>query len=289
MDRLLRWVKDIREATYIDVQNVADYFWSHDEDYWDLVNFNLAPPFSFFATRYGLPEVVRSTKFGEVPRPEHKGVEILTVFRQTAGIPNYTRGPDALYASLSARTPVSGAKWHYDIFVFPVKGRVAYPPSLFFTAVNELGQIARYDNQSGRAFWQATQYPHFEINVQSPTYLHVSGLALTFLNSRNVELLKPPPGSSKKRRPRKEKFESRYYRIKVNAIGQRYERIGGRGATGISQALHIVRGHFREYGPEFGKGLLFGKYAGRFWVAAHTSGSPESGVVVKDYEVEAPE
>lgn len=48
---------------------------------------------------------------------------------------------------------------------------------------------------------------------------------------------------------------------------------------------HICRGHFSEYGPEFGKGLLFGKYAGRFYVPPHIKGDAKNGIVEKDYAV----
>jgi hypothetical protein len=48
---------------------------------------------------------------------------------------------------------------------------------------------------------------------------------------------------------------------------------------------HLCRGHFAEYGPKYGKGLLFGKHAGRFWVPPVVKGSPEAGQVDKTYNV----
>lgn len=52
--------------------------------------------------------------------------------------------------------------------------------------------------------------------------------------------------------------------------------------------LHFCRGHFAEYGPKYGKGLLFGKHEGRFYVPPHIKGNAKNGVVDKDYEVAAP-
>jgi hypothetical protein len=46
---------------------------------------------------------------------------------------------------------------------------------------------------------------------------------------------------------------------------------------------HVCRGHFAEYGPEFNKGLLFGKHAGRFFIPPHLKGKAENGIVEKDY------
>lgn len=48
---------------------------------------------------------------------------------------------------------------------------------------------------------------------------------------------------------------------------------------------HVCRGHFSEYGPKYGKGLLFGKYEGRFYVPPHLKGDKKNGTVAKDYEV----
>lgn len=48
---------------------------------------------------------------------------------------------------------------------------------------------------------------------------------------------------------------------------------------------HVCRGHFSEYGPQFNKGLLFGKYSGRFFIPPHLKGDKKNGEVVKDYEI----
>lgn len=37
----------------------------------------------------------------------------------------------------------------------------------------------------------------------------------------------------------------------------------------------FVRGHYARYGPEFDRKLLFGKYAGKFWIPAHARGTIE--------------
>lgn len=48
---------------------------------------------------------------------------------------------------------------------------------------------------------------------------------------------------------------------------------------------HVCRGHYAEYGPEFGKGLLFGIHAGRFYVPPCYKGKKENGIVEKDYAI----
>lgn len=50
---------------------------------------------------------------------------------------------------------------------------------------------------------------------------------------------------------------------------------------------HIVRGHFSYYGDAYGRGRLFGKLEGRYWIPAHARGNKARGVIEKEYR-EAP-
>jgi len=50
------------------------------------------------------------------------------------------------------------------------------------------------------------------------------------------------------------------------------------------RAEHGVLGHFANYGAEFGRGLLFGKYSGRFYVPPHQRGNPAYGIIDKTYK-----
>jgi len=52
----------------------------------------------------------------------------------------------------------------------------------------------------------------------------------------------------------------------------------------IQQALHICRGHFKDYRDSG----LFGKHFGIYWWDMHMRGSKEYGEIVKDYEIEVP-
>ena len=51
-----------------------------------------------------------------------------------------------------------------------------------------------------------------------------------------------------------------------------------------SNRVHLCRGHMAEYGVN-GKGLLFGKYSGSFWIPPHVKGDKKQGLVVKDYQL----
>jgi len=72
----------------------------------------------------------------------------------------------------------------------------------------------------------------------------------------------------------------RYHTLAIKGIG---ESPHGPGAKTGTMPLHVCRGHMRGYGPEFGKGLLFGRYAGLYFIPAHARGNARNGFVDKDY------
>jgi hypothetical protein len=74
----------------------------------------------------------------------------------------------------------------------------------------------------------------------------------------------------------------RYHVLTVRPAGSKH---GTKGEEIGMMPRHVCRGHFSEYGPEFGKGLLFGKYAGRFYIPPHMKGKKENGTVEKDYQI----
>jgi hypothetical protein len=74
-----------------------------------------------------------------------------------------------------------------------------------------------------------------------------------------------------------------YKTLVVQKPGTQYK--GSPGLPLGAMPFHGVRGHVRDYGPKYGKGLLFGKYEGRFLIPPHTRGDEANGVVDKDYEV----
>lgn len=58
---------------------------------------------------------------------------------------------------------------------------------------------------------------------------------------------------------------------------------------GEIRRLHHVRGHFSEYGPEYGRGLLFGRISGRFFIPPHVRGELQAGVIDKTYSLKTRE
>lgn len=106
--------------------------------------------------------------------------------------------------------------------------------------------------------------------------------SLNFLNCRNVELVEPQRSRGERRRL--ERTGVTVKTINVFPAGRSSRSIA---TAGAGTPLTTVRGHFAHYGPEYDRGLLFGKYAGRFWHPQTARGSAELGEHLNDYRLAA--
>jgi len=108
---------------------------------------------------------------------------------------------------------------------------------------------------------------------------------LNLANCTNVQIVEPERPRPERKRLARIDPGLRVSEIHIRPISKSYRGLG----TPLSQvpvAAHSVRGHFSRYGPKYGRGLLFGKYEGRFWVPQHLRGSAEAGEVEQTYIVE---
>lgn len=116
------------------------------------------------------------------------------------------------------------------------------------------------------------------------TMLFVPFLTLSFMHCKNVILRQVTyPLKLDKARLRRGKRPLITYRVvEVYPVRKILESEGRANKVGLKQALHICRGHFKDY---MEGGGLFGKIHGIFWWDAHTRGDAKVGMSVKDYEV----
>lgn len=109
---------------------------------------------------------------------------------------------------------------------------------------------------------------------------------LLMLGCKNVSLEQRPNNPDQMRLATRRFGASAYgYRYHVLVVRPATAKLGSPGIDIGSMPRHMCRGHFAEYGPEFGKGLLFGRLAGRFYIPPHLKGRTENGEVAKDYAV----
>lgn len=111
-------------------------------------------------------------------------------------------------------------------------------------------------------------------------------LALSFLHCKNVSLsnVTPPERLSRAHQKRRGRPLMNFKTLEIKPMTRVLRHEGQSGQTGLKKALHICRGHFKDYS----KHGLFGKYKGLYWWDSHVRGQASEGRIVKDYAVHPP-
>lgn len=169
---------------------------------------------------------------------------------------------------------------------------IAYP-------LDENGRMLLVTGEGGepdRVSADLMVWPSFSRSQDTPPMLHgemqllngclvVAEFAARFANCKNVVALEEGLPRQAARRI----FQvtgAPTVRHKVLVIDPMMSPRAGPGERKPVQGLlprHIVRGHFGHYGDAYGRGKLFGRYEGRFWIAAHARGNKARGVIEKEY------
>lgn len=105
--------------------------------------------------------------------------------------------------------------------------------------------------------------------------------SLNFLGCSNVDVAEPARPRPMRRRIARTGVQVQT--IVVRPPGKR--RLGSGGARPIDASENVlspVRGHFARYGID-GRGLLFGKHAGKFWIPGHVRGAGSDNAEPRDY------
>jgi hypothetical protein len=115
----------------------------------------------------------------------------------------------------------------------------------------------------------------------------VSFTTVSFMHCKNVvqRVVAPPPKLSKRHKERHGRPLFSYRVLEIEPMKQVLRTEGRSEEVGLAKALHICRGHFKDY-RERG---LFGRNKGLYWWDQHVRGSIEAGIAAKDYSVKAPE
>jgi hypothetical protein len=109
-------------------------------------------------------------------------------------------------------------------------------------------------------------------------------LATSFMHCKNVRVEKSPaiPEKLRRARERNGKFPLfRHHTVVIDPSRPTAGSVANGEGEGSAQALHICRGHFKDF-RERG---LFGRKKGVYWWPMHARGSAANGSVGKDYEV----
>lgn len=134
-------------------------------------------------------------------------------------------------------------------------------------------RLAVYENGEPADLSWVHIYPEYPMEYWDMAHATLLG-SLNFMNCRNVEIIEPQRPRPQARRIARTGV--RVSMLNVFPIGKS-SRNGNKGGESQGVPLTSVRGHFATYGPEYGKGLLFGKIAGRFWIPQHARGDKAVG------------
>lgn len=116
--------------------------------------------------------------------------------------------------------------------------------------------------------------------------LHVPFLTISMMHFKNIELAKGPPIPEALRKARQRRGKAalvRYSTLVIEPIKKAIREAGVPLGTGGAQALHVIRGHFKDYRARG----LFGKLKGLYWWDSQSRGDEAVGTVVKNYDVKA--
>ena len=257
------------------IDNVADYYFTaSDQENWDLTKDfpNLAPPFPQFWFEHKMPRLIHSKEKGDTAVsdliPSGRVGGLITAL--TRDQMNLEGAPD-------------NVKWVLWCELFIDFGRrgIAADGShgLTFFAVDAEGRLV------DRPWMQAlADGEHNEHMRNYMIWFNPALLAISFLHCKNVKLV-----DNTVDKPLAKKYKQRhgvepcaYKTLVIEPLKQILRNEGRSGEVGIAKAMHICRGHFRDYRE--GRGL-FGKYHQLVWTPAMVRGTKGAQAPPREIEV----
>jgi hypothetical protein len=273
-ERILALLED-RSIPVIVADNVAAYYFSGtSQEHWDLLRDfpNLAPPFEMFWVEHRMPHRINSSE-GDT---DLSGLNIrvgILVF----GVERHQVRGDGI---------PENAHWLLACEVFVdyglQRGDVTQGPhGTIQLAINSDGQLIdrpwmmHYADDNATAVMQSFM-----------GWIHPALLTISFLHCKNVtvnENVVPKP-LAKKYEARTGVKPSGYKTLVIEPLKTILRNQGRSDTVGLAKAMHICRGHFKDYRQ--GKGL-FGKYHQLVWHPSVVRGTgaadekPERTIEVK--------
>jgi hypothetical protein len=144
----------------------------------------------------------------------------------------------------------------------------------------EFWRIAVYEDGAGAYVWCKGVAPQNHYAYDMMILLNT----LNICNASNVYLDEPVRQRAERRRV--ERTGVRVTEIHVRST-KGYKRSNGKAVVlQPGTPLTSVRGHMAEYGPKYGKGLLFGRIEGKFWIPQHVRGTEDCGIIEHKYIID---
>lgn len=244
---------DLKVAIPIRIQNVADYlFLETDQDDFQLNHDfpNLAPPWPIFFMSYKMPSRVQLKNKWQ-PNPS-AGVEYGLLF--AADEDRATGGwsvRSVIWAAQLPQTVMQGIIWRISR-----EGECLSAEGTPFA-----GDTMTY--LATPIFRWPTGEVLLERRIELQPFF-APFLAISFCHCKNVDILREPvPPKVKAKRERTHGWSpDAWHALKIEPMRRQLRGAGANEPGGLKRALHITRGHFKDYRE--GRGL-FGKVHGMWW------------------------
>lgn len=302
-------------ATVIEASNVGKYFFQAvSKEIWDVRDDFpvLSPPFRNFFIEMRAPKFINSSEFGVKPwpayRPSSWGLHFAGIDLRDGNVERTMRTLEQLggrgVRKLFNCVKGTGVRWflQHTLFLEWGKYNVGPPLCTITLALDEVGQVITLPESAGfgkeKVFECIFVPPHFmahkQVEKHGMKWLEMASwemralclpvyLAISFMHCKNVTLESVTVDEKVSRN-----FEKKhgapmvsYHVLRIEPMQRELRRACGVENVGLERALHICRGHFKDYRQSG----LFGKVAGVFWWDVHVRGTARRGVKLKDYEV----
>ncbi|MDY6796974.1 MAG: hypothetical protein SWK76_17080 [Actinomycetota bacterium] len=292
-----RYMQIIKYIPIIEVTNVTRYMYEQTtQEEWGLEDFpNIAPPFPIYFMETRAPKYSLSEDYGLVRQsgfPSRWGALFIAL--------NPTR--EECNRFKIGEVPKQ-AKWILWALFFSEEdnGKVGLSEVEVGYLVNRDGEVEKIE--SGNIDKRYGDFPWLKIMASTTSmaeyfkqdemldqlsrtaaiFLNPLLLGTSFLHCKNVELHKinPPAKLSHKHKKKHGIYLCHYHVLKIEPMKAVLRSEGEAEKSGLRNALHICRGHFKDYRD---KGL-FGQHKGIYWWESHLRGNKKEGVVFKDYKI----
>lgn len=270
----------------INIQNVADYFFEiSNQETWALEKDfpNLAPPFENFWMEYAPTDFVN----GELGKIKNnvpvKKVGILFAVKE-----------------ISENEQISNEKWALNIVLFlKDTDNKIFQDITWVIAIDKLGKVTHINGKlafmlflsPALSIHMGIDQSNVEEKLEEGRYFMFPSiapalLAVSFMHCKNVTVTANNPEKQKGKRLSRNISRIKYHTLQIEPMKKILRDEGDSENSGIKHALHICRGHFKDFSNGNG---LFGKHQDMYWWNSQVRGSSKHGIVSKDYNVTAME
>lgn len=303
------WIDKLKTAIVIDANNVCEYYFSGTEqEEWDMLKDfpNLAPPFKNFFIEMKSPKFIKSEKYGIINTTQNEtrrwGIHFL-IRDMNDKFPMWEREAYFIWSAIKQKLfPMNqeeDIRWIIFSYLYTeLRNKETHGPlACFLYFINKSGGVISLKNEGGYICVLFGRYREKNLKAINmgfdklierglATNFFPAYLAVSFMHCKNVttEEIIPPEKLSKKFRKKHGRELIRYHILKIEPMRKILKTAGKSDKLGIPKALHICRGHFKDYRQSG----LFGKIPGIFWWESHIRGQKEEGIILKDYEIGKP-